>query len=529
MIPSTLERHRRRHALGHLVDRTGPPPSRHRVVLPAEHARARSSPSARSPALRLSTTCADAHRRASPRRARPAGCSCASRSSRCASPGRATGTGCATRNSPSAGLRHGATRATRSSTARPCPRVSRPAATAGSLDRSLALLIGCGSAFDGVGYATRADGARTAGGRSLARALLAAHAGDGRARAAGCPREVVEALVDGRILPDAACRPRSGAARATRRRSSRPCEELARARRRRGLVHRGLRDQRDGRRLHRRGRGAGVFGARRAVSGGVFAPRGTRVTDGDTYRGHRALGVRERHRPLRLADGRLHGDRERRRASMLAEGRPDIRLALFPAAEVEVIDTWNVSGLRGDRQPRHGGARARRARATRTTSLLTRAPLERGPLYAFPLFGLLALAIAGVALGIARAGDRRPGRAGGREDPHAERPPLAERPGDAGAVARAEAALRAARALLYEEIERGWDEAASRGEVTSSAGPRCGSPPPTPRPRPRRPRSTRPTTSAAAPRSTRPARSSGTSATCTPPRSTCWSARRRGS
>ena len=263
------------------------------------------------------------------------------------------------------------------------------------------------------------------------------------------------------------------------------------------------------------------------MSGGAFAPRGTAHHESDTYlvTGRWAFSSGIDHCDWLMGGCMVIEDGTRK---MLAEGRPDIRLVLFPASEVEVIDTWNVSGLRGtgshDMQVHEV-----RVPAERTTSLLTDKPIERGPLYAFPIFGLLALSIAGVTLGIARAAlDDLVELAGGKTPTLSARR-LADRQATQSAVARAEAALRAARELLYAEIERGWAEARRRrrGERRRE-GARCDLPQRMPRrlrPRP----STPPTPSAAARRSTRPARSSGTSATCTRPRSTCWWARRRGS
>jgi alkylation response protein AidB-like acyl-CoA dehydrogenase len=150
---------------------------------------------------------------------------------------------------------------------------------------------------------------------------------------------------------------------------------------------------------------------------------------------------------------------------MVAEGRPDIRLVLFPATEAEVIDTWSVSGLRGTGS-HDMEVHEVRVPEERTTSLLTDAPIERGPLYAFPIFGLLALSIAGVALGIARAAIDEFGRLAGGKTPTLSARRLAERQATQATVARSEAKLRAARELLYAEIERGWNEARRRGEVS---------------------------------------------------------------
>ena len=144
-----------------------------------------------------------------------------------------------------------------------------------------------------------------------------------------------------------------------------------------------------------------VYGDPAGVIGGVFAPMGR-------ARGRRATSSR--------SDGRwrfcsnvdncdwlmggcvvLDGGEPR----LLESGRPDIRLVLLPAAEVEVIDTWSVSGLRatGSHDIAVDGLAVP---AARSASLLTDRPRERGPLYAFPPFGLLAASIAAVALGIAR-------------------------------------------------------------------------------------------------------------------------------
>ncbi len=207
-----------------------------------------------------------------------------------------------------------------------------------------------------------------------------------------------------------------------------------------------------------------VFGGEASVSGGAFAPRGTAHADEHGYvvSGRWAFASGIDHCDWLMGGCMVIEDGKRQ---MLSEGRPDIRLVLFPASEVEVIDTWNVSGLRGtgshDMQVHEV-----RVPAERSASLLSDKPIERGPLYSFPVFGLLALAIAGVALGIARAAiDDLIELAGGKTPTLSSRR-LAERPATQAGVARAEATLRAARELLYTEIERGWAEARQQGEVS---------------------------------------------------------------
>src|SRR5207249_2818314 len=75
---------------------------------------------------------------------------------------------------------------------------------------------------------------------------------------------------------------------------------------------------------------------------------------------------------------------------LLPSGMPDNRLMLFPAAQVRIIDTWDVAGLRGTGS--HDIAvEDRFVPAARSLSLIADRPRTTGPLYAFPVFGLLAL------------------------------------------------------------------------------------------------------------------------------------------
>jgi alkylation response protein AidB-like acyl-CoA dehydrogenase len=103
--------------------------------------------------------------------------------------------------------------------------------------------------------------------------------------------------------------------------------------------------------------------------------------------------------------------------------------------------------------------------AERTASVLGDPPLQPGPLYAFPLFGLLALAIAAVSLGIARGAlDDLIALAGGKVPTGGKRT-LAERGTVQAEVARAEAAVRAASALLDEAIGAAWERAVAGAGV----------------------------------------------------------------
>ena len=100
-----------------------------------------------------------------------------------------------------------------------------------------------------------------------------------------------------------------------------------------------------------------------------------------------------------------------------------------------------------------------------SASVFTDPPVQTGPLYAFPLFGLLALAISSVCLGIGRGAlDDLVAIAGGKV-PTGGRRTLAERATVQAEVARSEAAVRAAGALLDESISEAWERAVGYGSV----------------------------------------------------------------
>src|SRR4051794_5797793 len=90
---------------------------------------------------------------------------------------------------------------------------------------------------------------------------------------------------------------------------------------------------------------ATVYADPAGVVGGVFAPSGRAVAEGES------LVISGRWRFCSNVDNCdwlmggcvvFDGDEPR----LLDGGRPDIRLALMPADSVAVIDTWSVSGLR---------------------------------------------------------------------------------------------------------------------------------------------------------------------------------------
>jgi alkylation response protein AidB-like acyl-CoA dehydrogenase len=193
-----------------------------------------------------------------------------------------------------------------------------------------------------------------------------------------------------------------------------------------------------------------VFAAPGAIAGGVYAPSGTAtvVDGGYRVRGRWAFASGCQHCTW-LLGGCVVVDGGTPR--LLPNRAPDVRLALLPASTVTVIDTWTVAGLCGTGSHDIAVTDAF-VPATHAVSLVSDALTTPAPLYRFPVFGLLALGIAGVALGIARAALDELARLAGGKTPTSSRRVLRERPVVQAAFAEAEATLAGARAFLFEAV-----------------------------------------------------------------------------
>jgi alkylation response protein AidB-like acyl-CoA dehydrogenase len=142
------------------------------------------------------------------------------------------------------------------------------------------------------------------------------------------------------------------------------------------------------------------------------------------------------------------------------DGKPRHRMMLMPRDAVELLDTWHAAGLKGTGSG-DMAADAVEVPADRSVSLIDDRPQEAGTLYRFPAFGLLALGIAAVASGNARAAldavvpALKTRRSGARS--------AAERGTVQADLARAEAAWMAARAGVLAAIDLAWNEALGGG------------------------------------------------------------------
>ncbi len=144
----------------------------------------------------------------------------------------------------------------------------------------------------------------------------------------------------------------------------------------------------------------------------------------------------------------------------LLNGQPEERFLFVPAAEAEIVDTWNVRGMRGT-GTHHFVVKDVFVPAERTV-LQAGAPfLESGPLYLFSRRLLFATGDAAVALGTASACLEAFGALAGVKKPRLMQATLRDQPAIQATVGRSEAQLRAARAFLLESVRDVWTEAVS--------------------------------------------------------------------
>ena len=90
----------------------------------------------------------------------------------------------------------------------------------------------------------------------------------------------------------------------------------------------------------------------------------------------------------------------------------------------------------------------------------------RTPLYAFPQFGLLAMGIAAVSLGLARAAIDELVDLAGSKTPSGSGRSLANRASTQADVSSAEALVRSVRSFFYETVESAYEAAKVEGRLS---------------------------------------------------------------
>ena len=198
------------------------------------------------------------------------------------------------------------------------------------------------------------------------------------------------------------------------------------------------------------------------VTAGMFSPSGRAdVVDGG-YRatGRWSFGSGCQHSGWLLGNCVVHENDEPRSGP----SGPETVMLFFPAAQVEVHDTWRVSGLRGTGSHDFSVTDVF-VPLERSLVPFADRPVQPGPLYAIPFQAFLWLGMAPVPLGIARGAIDELKRLSVTKAPKgfsAAGGVLRDRVHAQMEVARAEGVLRAARAFVRETTAELWDHAVRR-------------------------------------------------------------------
>lgn len=199
------------------------------------------------------------------------------------------------------------------------------------------------------------------------------------------------------------------------------------------------------------------------ITGGVFAPMGKAVVDGDDYivSGRWQWGSGSANCTWLCGGSMVFEDGELRK---LPSGRPDARMMVFPAEQAKLIDTWHVMGLKGTGSGDIAVDNIRVPKG-RSVSLVADKPHADGALYKFPAFGLLSLGVAATAMGNAKGALQAFADLAGAKKNQGSAKTLSERATIQSEMAKLTAAFRAARAYLHDEIELTWEVAQNSDDI----------------------------------------------------------------
>jgi alkylation response protein AidB-like acyl-CoA dehydrogenase len=201
------------------------------------------------------------------------------------------------------------------------------------------------------------------------------------------------------------------------------------------------------------------------VTAGVVAPRGKAVTEDGGYRvnGRWPFASGCDHAAwlalvcLVETDGKLE---------TIPDGSPDLRMMILPASDVQIVDTWHVSGLRATGSHDVAVSDAFVPREL-TFSFILGQPVHSGPLYRFPQLALFSAVVASVGLGIARGALDEIREIVPNRTPFMHQAPMSEWGYAQREYSRAEAALRSARGFLFEAVGDAWQTLEQGNEPTT--------------------------------------------------------------
>ncbi|HLZ69515.1 MAG TPA: acyl-CoA dehydrogenase family protein [Dehalococcoidia bacterium] len=200
------------------------------------------------------------------------------------------------------------------------------------------------------------------------------------------------------------------------------------------------------------------------ITGGVYGPRGTAVAVPGGYRvdGRWAFGSGVQQCAWMVGGCFIYDGDQRR---LTPAGQPAARIMVVPIAQVQIIDTWRVAGMRGSGS--HDYAFHDLFVPEARSFDFAEPPLRTEPLYRLPRFGLLASALSAACTGIARHAIEALQELAQAKTPTGQTSLLRERAAVQADVARAEALLRSARAFRTEALGDAWRAANAGVELAA--------------------------------------------------------------
>jgi alkylation response protein AidB-like acyl-CoA dehydrogenase len=193
-----------------------------------------------------------------------------------------------------------------------------------------------------------------------------------------------------------------------------------------------------------------------AIIGGVFAPSGTVVPVQGGYRVSGRWAFASGCEDCQWLFGNCMED---------PDGTPRLRTVLFSPDQIEIEDTWSVSGLCGTGS-HHFVARDVLVPAERTCLPFADPPCLDEPLLRMPMPPVFAFGVASVAIGIAQGALEDILALSRSKVPLLAHTALATNPLFQNQLGEADAQLRAARGLLYADAAAAWGTAVAGAEFT---------------------------------------------------------------
>jgi indole-3-acetate monooxygenase len=190
-----------------------------------------------------------------------------------------------------------------------------------------------------------------------------------------------------------------------------------------------------------------VFGDPENVAAGVWAPRGAarRVDGGYRVSGRWSFCSGITHSDYLFGGCVVDGG---------SDGQGTPRLLAIPVGELEIVDTWQTSGLNATGS--HDAVADDVFVPEHRSLWLFDPPTSQAALYRFPILGFFALSIAAAALGNARGAIDDLQELAAHKVGLGSSRTLAQRSATWSVVAQQEAALRAARAFYYQAVDEAW-------------------------------------------------------------------------